>query len=97
LKALAQEFFLYPAYISHAFKKHLNINFTEYLKTVRIKEATLLLKNSELDIAKIAQRTCFDSATTLTRTFKSTVGFTPLAIMIIELSRNYEMTLFLIV
>ena len=64
LESLAQEFFLYPAYISHAFKKHLNINFTEYLKTVRIKEATLLLKNSELDIAKIAQRTGFDSAAT---------------------------------
>ena len=78
LESLSKQFFLHPAYISRAFKKQLNINFTEYIKSVRIKEATILLKNSTLDVAKIAKMTGFESATTLTRAFKETLGITPL-------------------
>lgn len=78
LETLSRDFFLHPAYISRAFKKQLNINFSDYLKTVRVKEAALLLKNSELDITSIAKRTGFESATTFTRTFKSSIGITPL-------------------
>lgn len=78
LDSLSKEFFLHPAYISRVFKKQLNINFSNYLKSVRIREATMLIKNSNLEISEIAERTGFATAGAFTRAFKSSTGVTPL-------------------
>ena len=78
LKTLSEQYFFNPSYISRAFKQQLNISFTDYIKSVRIREATLLLQNSDLSVIQIAEKTGFQSSTSLCRTFKSVMGTTPL-------------------
>jgi len=88
LETLSKKFFLHPAYISRAFKKVLNINLVDYIKSVRIKEACVLLKNSESDISDIAINTGFESSSSFIRTFKSIVGITPLQYRKINIENN---------
>ena len=78
LESLSKKFFMHPSYISRAFKQQLNISFTDFLKSVRIREVTLLLQSSELSVMQIAEKTGFDSSTSLCRAFKSVMGTTPL-------------------
>jgi len=78
LDLLAKTFFLNPSYISRAFKQQLNISFLDYLRNVRIKEASVLLQTTNMGINEIATSTGFDSATTLCKVFKSSMGVTPL-------------------
>ena len=78
LESLAKKFFLHPVYISRAFKKNLNLSLSDFLKTVRIREAALLLQNSDLSITQIAEKTGFHSPTSFCRTFKTTMMMTPL-------------------
>lgn len=78
LESLSKMFFLHPTYISRAFKKQLNISFVDYLKSVRIREAMLLLQSSEFSIVEIATKVGFVSSTSFCRAFKAVMGTTPL-------------------
>ena len=78
LELLSEIFFLNPSYISRTFKRELNITFSEYLRTLRIKEACRLLKETKLSITEIAHRTGFQSCTDFCRVFKSMIKLSPL-------------------
>ena len=78
LESLSTIFFLHPTYISRAFKKQLNISFVDFLKSIRIREAMLLLQSSNLSIVEIATQVGFDSSTSFCRAFKAVMGTTPL-------------------
>lgn len=78
LKTLSEKYFFHSSYISRAFKQQLNISFTDFIKNVRIREAALLLQNSDFSVVQIAEKTGFESSTSLCRAFKSVMGTTPL-------------------
>lgn len=78
LGTLSEKFYLHPAYISRLFKQKLNISFSCFLRNIRISKVMFLLKESDYSINQIAQKTGFDSSTTLCRFFKRNVGLSPL-------------------
>lgn len=77
LASLSKIFFLSPSYISRSLKENLNISFSEYLRTVRIKEACQLLENTSLKLEEIAEKVGFSGSSDLCRTFKSIMHTTP--------------------
>lgn len=77
LESLSKMFFLNPTYISRSFKEKFNISFSDYLRTVRVKEACELLENSSLKLDKIAETTGFNDNSDLCRTFKAIMRITP--------------------
>ena len=77
LDTLSETFFLNPSYISRSFKDKFNFSFSDYLRTVRVKEACQLLESSSLKLDKIAESTGFNDSSDLCRTFKSVMGTTP--------------------
>lgn len=85
LESLAKQYFFNPSYISRAFKQQLNISFTDFIKNVRVREAALLLQNSDLSVIEISQKTGFESSTSLCRAFKAIMGTSPL-----QYRKNYN-------
>ncbi len=78
LKLLSDMFYLNPSYISRSFKRELNISFSEYLRTLRIKEACRLLNETDISITEIALKTGFQSCTDFCRVFKGMIKLSPL-------------------
>lgn len=78
LKEVSKIFYLNPSYISRAFKQTLNISFSEYLNALRIREACMLLKQTDSSITAIAQETGFRSCSDFCRVFRRTVKLSPL-------------------
>jgi two-component system, response regulator YesN len=77
LDKLAQHCLVHPAHLSRQFKKETNMTLTEYLHTLRIKEAKLLLKKERTSIEWIAGTVGFEDAAYFTRVFKKLEGVTP--------------------
>ena len=78
LSKLSDLFFINPAYLSRAFKKKLNISFSDYLRTVRIKQACKLLSETDMSITDIAYKTGFQSCSDFCRVFRYAVKISPL-------------------
>jgi YesN/AraC family two-component response regulator len=64
-------------YFSNYFKKNFHINFVEYLNTVRLTHAKDLLKNTEMSVAEIGEKTGYSNASTFTSTFRKYWGGSP--------------------
>lgn len=77
LNRVAEIFNYSPTYLSKIFKKVTGFNFVEYKNNVRIKEASKLLLNSELNITEIASRTGYNNLTHFGRIFKKITGYSP--------------------
>ncbi len=77
LASLSKMFYLNPTYISRSFKQKINIPFSEYLKSVRIKEVCKLLETTDLNLAEIALQTGFSDSSDLCRSFKEAMNTTP--------------------
>jgi len=78
LETLSNKFFLNPSYISRIFKLKLNISFSAFLRNIRINKVIDYLKDTDYTITEIAQKTGFDSSSSLCRVFKKNVGMSPL-------------------
>ncbi|HHT89549.1 MAG: AraC family transcriptional regulator [Bacillota bacterium] len=78
LSDLAERFFVSPAYLSRAFKRVTGLTLTEYLNTVRIKEAQRLLRQSNSTVSDVALQVGFSSHTHFGRTFKQMTGLSPI-------------------
>lgn len=63
--------------ISKQLKKYCNKNFKQYLNQLRMEEAQRLLKESELQIAEIAQLVGYSNSQHFNRVFKEYAGETP--------------------
>ncbi|GMK38615.1 hypothetical protein PCCS19_16690 [Paenibacillus sp. CCS19] len=63
--------------VSQLFKKHLGETFSGYLERLRIDQATALLKEGELTIEEIAERTGYNSGHAFRRAFKRVTGASP--------------------
>lgn len=77
LTTLSEKFFLNPSYISRSLKEKLNISFSEYLRTVKIKEACNLLESTSLTLDEISEKIGFSNSSDLCRTFKAIMHTTP--------------------
>lgn len=65
------------AYFSRCFKEQSGVNFVQYLMKIRIGNAKKLLKDSELNIAEICEKTGFQSLSYFSTAFKKECGKTP--------------------
>ncbi|MCQ6563194.1 helix-turn-helix transcriptional regulator [Paenibacillus mendelii] len=66
-----------PKYFSNYFKKTFGVNYVEYLNKVRLSHAREQLKNSDLSIAEIGEKTGYMNSSTFTTTFKKYYGISP--------------------
>lgn len=64
-------------YISHLFTDKLHIGFREYIGTLRVSEACLLLSTSDKTITEIAYDVGFSSTRSFNRVFLKYIGMTP--------------------
>lgn len=90
LETLSNKFFLNPSYISRIFKLKLNISFSALLRNIRINKVIDYLKDTDYTITEIAQKTGFDSPTSLCRVFKKNVGMSPLRYRILYENTDLE-------
>ncbi len=77
LEMAADQVGLNPAYFSTLFKKETGINFSSYLLNLKIENAKLLLKNSNLSLINIAVELGFDNQSYFSNVFKKATGMTP--------------------
>lgn len=78
LQYVADEFYISPYYLSHAFKEVTGFGFVEYVNSVRIKEAKKLLEETKLKVYMIAEKVGYGSITHFGRVFKEITGHAPL-------------------
>jgi Response regulator containing CheY-like receiver domain and AraC-type DNA-binding domain len=74
LTSAAKKFFLNPSYLSRTFKKEMNMNFVEYLTSVRMERAKVLLTQSEKKAFEIAEIVGIPDANYFCSCFKKYTG-----------------------
>lgn len=79
VEELADRFYMSPSYFSHVFKKRAGKSVIEYLNTLRIARAALLLEEESLSVAEIGRRVGFRDHNYFSRKFREVKGVTPLA------------------
>ncbi|QGH36239.1 helix-turn-helix domain-containing protein [Gracilibacillus salitolerans] len=77
LKELAQLNGVSPAYLSKIFKQETGMNYKDYLQQIRIKNAKLLLKQSNLTIDQVAMKIGFQQPNYFINLFKKQEKITP--------------------
>lgn len=77
LEAAAAELGLNSSYLSRAFKKEMNENFSEYLVRIRIEHAQKLLRETDMRTYAIAEEVGFGDAHYFSQVFKKKCGMSP--------------------
>lgn len=77
LQEVAGKFFVSREYISRKFKQEYGINFSDYIVSVRIEKAKLLLQNPNLKLSQIAEMVGFHDVKYFSKVFKKQAGTSP--------------------
>lgn len=77
IAVLADKFHVSVAHMSHLFKKELNVNFSDYLWSMRQKKAQALLRATDLSIEDISIAVGYVNTSSFRRKFKQETGLTP--------------------
>ena len=77
LDYVANEFDIYPGYLSKQFKDKYNISIPEYINKLRIEHAKELLQTTDKTIESIALESGFGSLRTFNRIYKMVEGISP--------------------
>ncbi|GGI46559.1 hypothetical protein GCM10008018_17700 [Paenibacillus marchantiophytorum] len=77
IRELSNQYFIHPNYLSQLFKKHLGETFTEYVMKKRIHYAGSLLKNTNLTIKAVGEKSGYSDYFHFTKIFKKMTGVTP--------------------
>ncbi|WP_238652616.1 helix-turn-helix domain-containing protein [Paenibacillus piscarius] len=77
LQEIAGKFQVSREYISRRFKQEHGINFSDYIVTVRIEKAKLLMQNPNLKLAQIADMVGFHDVKYFSKVFKKLTGYSP--------------------
>ncbi|MNE76734.1 HTH-type transcriptional regulator YesS [compost metagenome] len=77
LQEVAGRFYVSREYISRKFKQEYGINFSDYIGSVRINKAKLLLQNPNLKLSQISEMVGFHDVKYFSKVFKKQVGVTP--------------------
>lgn len=75
---LASQFNMTANHMSILFKKELNVNFSDYLWTLRLNKAKELLETSDMSIDDISIKVGYVNTSSFRRKFKQETGLTPL-------------------
>lgn len=79
VKLIAETFYMSPNYVSVFIKKHAGISIQQYVIQTKIKMAERLLKQTNLNISEIADKTGFLDSSHFNRIFKKYTGNNPSA------------------
>lgn len=77
LEDVSNEIGFNPTYFSTMFKKETNMNFTEYIKMVRINESKNLLLNTMMSVEDISYAVGYGDVKHFSKLFKKITGVTP--------------------
>lgn len=77
LQEIAGKFQVSREYVSRRFKQEHGINFSDYIVTVRIEKAKLLMQNPNLKLAQIADMVGFHDVKYFSKVFKKLTGRSP--------------------
>ncbi|NLP34961.1 MAG: AraC family transcriptional regulator [Clostridiales bacterium] len=77
LGMLAEHLGFSKSYCSKFVKKNTKLNFLDYVKTIRLREAEELLRTTDLSITEVAYSTGFPSIQSFNRNFKASKGMNP--------------------
>lgn len=77
LQSIAKQVYLSPNYISSLFKKYQDLNISNYIIDVRMKNAEKLLKETNLKAYEIANMVGYTNSQYFSILFKRTTGFSP--------------------
>jgi len=77
LQDMAEQLFIHPNYFSTLFSSKTNTNFRDYLRSVRIDNAKLLMQQPDIRIADIALMVGYNDISHFNRAFKRTTGVAP--------------------
>lgn len=77
LAMMAERFHLNVTYLSELFKKQTGSTFSDYVAEVRLSRAELLLRDTSMRLADIAEWTGFSTASYLSAAFKKRFGLSP--------------------
>lgn len=77
LKMLAEQFHYEPSYLGRLLKSHMGKSYTDIVRELRIREAERLLRETQLSMDKIAERSGFHNQVHFYREFRSAAGITP--------------------
>jgi AraC family transcriptional regulator of arabinose operon len=72
---------LHPVYLSRLFKKHTRMTFRQFLNTVRINHAEMMLSSGGFTVSEVAERCGFKDIGYFSNVFKAIKGFPPSAIL----------------
>lgn len=75
--ALAEHFYISPNYLSQLFQKEGSLGFNEYLTYIRLERAKYLLKDYDMKIKEVAQRSGFSDSNYFCRIFKAKTQRSP--------------------
>lgn len=68
---------LHPNHISRLFQKHSNQSFVEYLTQLRLDKSRMMLRQTDLNIAEIAELCGFANSNYFIRCYKNKFGYSP--------------------
>lgn len=77
LAKIAENTHMSKYYISHIFSKEIGISMSEYINTLRIRDAEILLQKGEMSITDVAFAVGFNSLRSFNRHFFAQTGKTP--------------------
>lgn len=77
LQEVAGKFFVSREYVSRKFKQEYGINFSDYIGSVRIEKAKLLLQNPNLKLSQISEMVGFHDVKYFSKVFKKQTGSSP--------------------
>jgi len=78
LARVAREVAVTPNYFSRIFRNQQRLTFERYVLRLRIERAKQLLSSTEIDAARVAELSGFNSAQYLSHAFRRALGMTPL-------------------
>ncbi|MBQ9503302.1 MAG: PocR ligand-binding domain-containing protein [Lentisphaeria bacterium] len=70
----ARKFYVSESFLSHNFKRELNVSFTDYINAFRVNKAKELLADTRLQVSEIAMMTGFGSISQFNRVFMAETG-----------------------
>lgn len=82
LNLVADKIFISGYYLSHLFRKELNMTFNDYLTKIRMDESIKLLKTYKLKVQEVAYSVGFKDANYFSKAFKKYYSMTPKQFML---------------
>lgn len=77
LKDLARDLGISRSLLTDKFKKEVGVSLGSYIRSVRIRKATCLIRETSMNFSEISQKCGFESLFSFSRTFKKAAGYSP--------------------